>query len=169
MRFDVQRRHALLQESRRDLRLYALVDGVQYTQQVGANLTPLGGQRRALFDGTPDAPLAHAGPWLIDVQQAAAESVDELVALEQTAPAVTWLIAPLALERLAQLLTARLETRLPDGRTALIRFWDARVLANLAQVLDEPQREAFFADIHEWHLMHRGQRTWIGRHHANAQ
>ena len=169
MTFDVQRRHALLLQTQVGLRLFALVDGVQYSQQVGTRLTPLDGQRRALFDGTLDAPLAHAGPWLIDTEQASAASVAELVALEQAAPAVTWLIAALDLEGLARLLTRRLDTRLPDGRTALVRFWDARVLANLAQVLDGPQREEFFAHVHEWHLMYRGKRTWIGRNHANAQ
>lgn len=169
MVFDVQKRHELLLQTYRGLRLYALVDGVQYTKHFEIPLTPLGEQRRALFDGTDDAALAHAGPWLVDAEHADPAHVAELVGLEQTAPAVTWLIAPIALEGLAQLLSQRLNTRLPDGRTALVRFWDPRVLASLAEVLDGHQRDEFFAHIHEWHMLHNGQRAWIGRNHADAQ
>ncbi len=57
----------------------------------------------------------------------------------------------------------RLNTRLPDGRTALLRFWDPRVLVSLAQLLDEVQRVEFFAHIEEWHLLDNGKRAWIGR------
>ena len=168
MEFDVQQRHMLLARTHRALRLYALVDGVQYTRYFETPLTPLAG-RRALFHGTDDAALAHAGPWLIDAEHAGSEQLAGLVELERAAPAVTWLIAPQDLEGLAQLLSLRLDMRLPDGRSALVRFWDPRVLANLAELLDGNQREEFFAHIHEWHMLHNGQRAWIGRNHADAQ
>lgn len=169
MTFDVQRRHALLLQTYPDLRLYALVDGLQYTKHFGVQLAPLAGQRCALFDGTPDAPLAHAGPWLVDAQRSDPLQMEELIALEQAAPSVTWLMSSLGLGELARLLSQRLDTRLPDGRTALVRFYDPRVLVSLAEVLDGHQREEFFAHIHEWHLLHNGQRAWIGRNHAHAQ
>jgi len=169
MTFDVQQRHALLLQTHRGLCLYALVDGVQYAKHFGMPLTPMARQRWALFDGTPDAPLAHAGPWLVDAEHAAPAQVAELVELEQTAPAVTWLMSPLDLEGLARSLSQRLDTRLPDGRTVLVRFWDPRVLVSLAEVLDGHQREEFFAHIHEWHMLHSGKRAWIGRNHAHAQ
>ena len=57
----------------------------------------------------------------------------------------------------------RLDLRLPDGREALLRFWDPRVLVGLMQVLDEAQRLDFFAHIEEWHLLQDGRRAWIGR------
>jgi hypothetical protein len=57
---------------------------------------------------------------------------------------------------------------LPDGRSALLRFWDPRVLVNLARTLDGAQREEFFGHIHEWHLLDAGRRMWIGRQHAEA-
>jgi hypothetical protein len=169
MTFDVQQRHALLLQTQPGLRLYALVDGVQYTMHFETPLAPLAERRRSLFEGTPDAPLADAGPWLLDAGRIDPTHLAELVELERTAPAVTWLISPMDLEGLARLLSQRLDTRLPDGRTALVRFWDPRVLVNLAEVLDGHQREEFFANIHEWHMLHNGQRTWIGRHHADAQ
>ncbi|OEZ48580.1 hypothetical protein JAB1_31900 [Janthinobacterium sp. MP5059B] len=165
---DVVARLAQLQQSTPALRLYALVDGAQYRTQIGTSLTTREGCH-SLFAGTPDAALAHAGPWLVDAEQASDALFDALVSLEHAAPAVTWLIAPQTITGLAQLLQLNLDTALPDGRTALLRFWDPRVLISLAELLEPGQREVFFGHIHEWHLLHQGQRTWIGRQHAQAQ
>ena len=129
--------------------------------QAGRGLFPL-------FAGTPDAALAHAGPWLVDTALAGEAMVAELATLERDAPSLTWLIAPQDLEGLGQLLQLRLEVRLPDGRSALLRFWDPRVLVHLARTLDAAQREEFFGLIHEWHLLHEGRRMRIGRHYADA-
>lgn len=168
MAFDVQERHALLLSKNPGLRLFALVDGVQYARHEEQPLIPTPSQR-ALFDGTGDAHLAHAGPWLVDVAQADPAQVVHLVELEQAAPAVSWLMSRLDLATLAAVLTKRLDMRLPDGRTALMRFYDPRVLLGLIEILDGPQREAFFAHIDEWHLLRNGKRVWIGRQHADAQ
>jgi hypothetical protein len=164
---DVVERLAQLRQSMPALRLYALVDGAQYRARLGEPLAAQDGFA-PLFAGTPDAALAHAGPWLLDAEQAGDALLDALAGLERIAPAVTWLIAPQTIDGLAQLLQLNLDTELPDGRTALLRFWDPRVLVSLAEVLDPGQREQFFAHIHEWHLLHKGQRTWIGRPHAQA-
>lgn len=164
---DVVTRLVQLQLGMGPLRLYALVDGERYRAQFGEPCTARVGFR-SLFAGTHDAALAHAGPWLIDAEQVGAALVDALAALEHAALSVSWLIAPQTLEGLAQLLQLNLDTVLPDGRTALLRFWDPRVLVNLAEVLEPAQRETFFAHIHEWHLLHKGQRVWIGRQHAQA-
>jgi hypothetical protein len=168
MAADVLQRLATLQQSMPELHLYGLVDGLKYQEHHGAPLTTQRGLR-ALFDGTPDAALAHAGPWLVDAELAKASLVATLGQLEQDDHAVTWLIAPQNLEGLTQLLQLRLNTHLPDGRTALVRFWDPRVLVNLVEIMTAGQRAEFFAHIHEWHLLLDGQRTWIGRHHADAQ
>ncbi|MCU6502293.1 DUF4123 domain-containing protein [Rugamonas sp. A1-17] len=164
---DVVTRLEQLQQSIGPLRLYALVEGAQYRTHFGEPcLTRVG--FRSLFADTQDEALGHAGPWLIDAEQVGAEMVEALVALEHAAPAVSWLIAPQTLEGLAQLLQLNLDTELPDGRSALLRFWDPRVLVSLAEVLEPAQSETFFAHIHEWHLLHKGQRVWIGRRHAQA-
>lgn len=165
---DVVARLAQLRQRTPTLRLYALVDGAQYRTQFGTSLTAQEGFH-SLFAGTPDAALAHAGPWLVDAEQAGDVLLGALASLEQAASAVIWLIAPQNIAGLAQLLQLNLDTTLPDGRTALLRFWDPRVLVSLAEVLEPGQREKFFGYIHEWHLLHRGQRTWIGRQHAQAQ
>lgn len=149
------------------LRLYALVDGAQYQQRLGQAMAQQPGMR-ALFAGTPDEALAHAGPWLIDAESEDASLANELAKLEAEVPAVSWIIAPQDLEGLAQLLQLKLDMKLPDGRCALLRFWDPRVLVTLVQVMDEEQRMSFFAHIEEWHMLHNGKRVWIGRQHADT-
>lgn len=162
MFIDVTQRLAELRQNCAALRLYSLVDGLLYQDRRGSRLAAQAGYR-PLFAGTPDEPLNHAGPWLVDTETVGQEQVDDLAHLEFEAPAVTWLIAPQNLEGLAQLMQLHLDTRLPDGRTALLRFWDPRVLASLTQLLDEAQRVEFFAHIEEWHLLHNGKRAWIER------
>ncbi|MDN7965852.1 DUF4123 domain-containing protein [Burkholderia multivorans] len=50
--------------------LYALVDGLLFADAAGGS-SPRGSQAAvALFDGTPDAALAEAGPWLFDWERA---------------------------------------------------------------------------------------------------
>ncbi len=163
---DVQTRLIQLQEQRPELRLYALADGLQFEQHHGERLSDAYG-RRGLFAGTPDAPLIHAGPWLFDMVLAG-DLLPILAELEQLAPAVSWLIAPQDLDGLAMLLQLRLDMQLPDGRLALLRFWDPRVLAGIAGIMRDDQRAEFFAHIDEWHLLHQGKRVWIGRHYADA-
>lgn len=164
---DVQSRLEELRDTMPALRLYALVDGVQYQAQLCKRLHPSIGLF-PLFAQTRDAALSHAGPWLVDTAIADEATMAELSTLERNAPSLTWLIAPQDLEGLGQLLQLRLDVILPDGRSALLRFWDPRVLVNLARTLDASQREELFGHIHEWHLLHEGRRVWIGRQHAEA-
>ncbi|WP_433692097.1 DUF4123 domain-containing protein [Herbaspirillum seropedicae] len=164
---DVQSRLEELRDTMPALRLYALVDGVQYQAQLCKRLHPSSGLF-PLFAQTRDAALSHAGPWLVDTAIADEATMAELSTLERNAPSLTWLIAPQDLEGLGQLLQLRLDVILPDGRSALLRFWDPRVLVNLARTLDASQREELFGHIHEWHLLHEGRRVWIGRQHAEA-
>lgn len=105
---------------------------------------------------------------MVDVAGAAPSFLEDLAALEQETPSLTWLFAVQDLGGLAQLLQLHLETRLPDGRTALLRFWDPRVLVKLAQIFDPVQREAMFGHIHEWHLLLDARRAIIGRRNADV-
>lgn len=164
--FDVQERFGQLQAVVPELRLYALVDGVQYEARFDKRLQTSTGLY-ALFSGTPDAALCHAGPWLIDVATCG-HILNELRTLEVEKPSVTWLVGPQDLVGLAQLLQLRLDARLPDGRSVLLRFWDPRVLLVLVRTLDDEQRNEFFNHIHEWLFLHDGQRLRIGRPDAPA-
>lgn len=161
MGFDVQGRFERLQAVMPELRLYALVDGVQYQARFDKRLQASTGLY-GLFAGTSDAALSHAGPWLVDVAMCG-DLFNELIALEVEKPSVSWLVGPQDLVGLAQLLQLRMDARLPDGRSVLLRFWDPRVLRMLVRTLDDDQRNEFFSHIHEWLFLHEGQRLRIGR------
>lgn len=165
---DVVERLAQLQQDVASARLYALVDGAQYQVHRAQRIDDAAG-RYSLFHGTLDAPLAHAGPWLIDAEISGQTYTANLAALEREAAAVSWIFASQDLVGVAQLLQLNLDMKLPDGRSALVRFWDPRVLFSLAEVLMPEQRRTFFGHVHEWHLLHNGRRVWIGRHRDNAQ
>ncbi len=164
---DVLERLDHLRQEVPSLRLYALVDGAACRLHRGDELAE-GPGRYPLFRGTADAPLAHAGPWLIDTDTAGPQYIENLAALEVECAAVSWIMALQELTGLAQLLQLNLDMKLPDGRLALVRFWDPRVLFSLAEVLTADQRGDFFGHIYEWHFLRQGHRMWIGRQRAAA-
>ncbi|WP_440965061.1 DUF4123 domain-containing protein [Massilia sp. GER05] len=119
------------------------------------------GINRPIFLGTEDEPLAHAGPWLIDVVRAP-DQLQSLHDLEQALPSVSWLISAIDLEGLSQLLQLKLDAQLPDGRKVLLRFYDPRVLGNLMHTMNNAQRAEFVHLIDEWHFIHDGRRVCMG-------
>ena len=82
---DVAERLNQLQADHPALCLYALVDGAQYETDRQARLIQ-NTTCYPLFTGTPDAALAHAGPWLVDVAGAAPSFLEDLATLEQETP-----------------------------------------------------------------------------------
>jgi hypothetical protein len=140
----------------------ALVDGIQYQQHTGQQLSPEDDMTVSLFAGTKDIALAHAGPWLID-PKTARDRVADLGELEQARPGVIWLITSESLERQAAKLRPHLNTRLPTGRSALLRFWDPRVLHALNAVCqDRSGREReLFRTAAAWQYLNEGQRFTI--------
>ena len=162
---DIVERFLALQQADTALWLYALVDGFQYEQHTGQRLVHQRGINRPIFLGTEDEPLAHAGPWLIDVVKAP-DQLQLLHELEQALPSVSWLISPIDLEGLSQLLQLKLDAQLPDGRKVLLRFYDPRVLGHLMQTMNSEQRAEFVHLIDEWHFIHDGRRVCIGGRRA---
>jgi hypothetical protein len=162
---DVIERFAALKTQRSELNLYVLVDGLAYANHVGERLTPESGVNRALFAGTADEPLAHAGPWLFQTNKIE-DQLPALFRFEAAQPAVSWIITPMSLEGLAQLLQLRQDLWLPSGKTALLRLSDPRVLGNLFTVMTLEQKQEFFGLIEEWHFLQHKQRVWTGRNHA---
>jgi len=106
---NVIERFQTLRQQQQLLNLYALVDGFQYEQHTGQRLQHQPGINRPILHGTEDEPLAHAGPWLVDVTTAD-EQVPQLQALEQALPSVSWLMTSIDLEGLSQLLQLNLES-----------------------------------------------------------
>lgn len=150
-----------------ELRWYALVDGLVHHAIHETWLTPAG-NAFALFTGTDDEPLAHAGPWLLEISSPSDSQLSRLARLEE-AHGVSWIYAEQPMHGLAQLLQLYLDVQLPDGRQSLLRFWDPRVLYQLTQVLSEEQLRAFCGLIDEWHFLHEGKPVWIGRPDAHTR
>ncbi|WP_174769934.1 DUF4123 domain-containing protein [Paraburkholderia hayleyella] len=138
----------------------ALVDGLQYQQHTGWQLTPEDGMAVSLFAGTKEIALAHAGPWLID-PKTARERVGDLGKLEQGRPGVIWLITSESLERQAAKLRPHLNTRLPTGQSALLRFWDPRVLHALNAAYQDKASRSLFRTAEAWQYLNEGQRFTI--------
>ncbi|WP_322030092.1 DUF4123 domain-containing protein [Paraburkholderia sp. J76] len=138
----------------------ALVDGLQYQQHTGQQLTSEDDVVVSLFAGTKEIALAHAGPWLIDLK-AARDRIADLGELEQVRPGVIWLITSESLERQAEKLRPHLDIRLPDRRSALLRFWDPRVLHALNAICQDKASRALFRTAHAWQYLNEGQRFTI--------
>ncbi|WP_027212084.1 DUF4123 domain-containing protein [Burkholderia sp. WSM2232] len=139
----------------------ALVDGLQYQQHTGQQLTPEDDTVVSLFAGTKDIALAHAGPWLVDPKSARG-CVADLGELEQARPGVIWLITSHSLARQAERFRPHLNTRLSTGRSALLRFWDPRVLHALDAVCKD--KRELFRTAYEWQYLNEGQRFTINDH-----
>jgi hypothetical protein len=156
----VKDRFDALKADQQHLSLCALVDGLVFEQVHGRRMEP-GPGCVALFESTEDAALAYAGPWVVDAAEQR-DLCDQLLAQEAAAPQVSWLITGVPFDGLVQLLRLKLDVRLPDGSTGLLRFYDPRVLYSLATTLTDRQREEFFGHIHEWHFVQNGQALRIG-------
>jgi len=130
-------------------RLYALVDGLLY-KEIGGCLPDRSPACIGLFDGTPDASLADAGPWLIDYEFAPAAVRHTLGVMAAGPSGVSWLISAYVTGALADHLRANLDVRLPDGRLALLRFYDARLMPAIAAAMEFTQRMQFFVVAYDW-------------------
>ncbi|WP_186053455.1 DUF4123 domain-containing protein [Burkholderia gladioli] len=130
--------------------LYALVDGLLLADAAGGSAPQRSQAAVALFDGTPDASLAEAGPWLLAWEQATSSIRHALSAMAAGPTGVSWLISAYSIGSLADELRRRLDVRLPDGRMALFRFYDARIAADIASLMTFTQRMQFFVPTFDW-------------------
>ncbi|KWC46625.1 DUF4123 domain-containing protein [Burkholderia ubonensis] len=144
--------------------LYALVDGLLYADAADASPLQRSQSAVALFDGTPDASLADAGPWLIDYERAAGAIRQTLSIMASDSTGVSWLISAYPIESLADELRNRLDVRLPDGRTALLRFYDARIMADMASLMEFTQRMQFFVATFDWLVEVNGKLKGVHPH-----
>ncbi|MDR5738070.1 DUF4123 domain-containing protein [Caballeronia sp. LZ016] len=156
---DIQTRLSDLCKRHDNARLYALVDGIQYEREIGERLNATNTGITALFAGTEDEPLAHAGPWLVEVL------TDECAAttarLEASRPSVVWLVCTDDAPTLAGKLRERLNAVQPDGQEVLLRYWDPRVLHGLAASLKGDASAQFFGAALEWFYLFNGERFYL--------
>ncbi|PVX81824.1 DUF4123 domain-containing protein [Paraburkholderia unamae] len=144
----------------------ALVDGIQYQQHTGQQLTPEDDMTVSLFAGTKDIALAHAGPWLVDPNKSRGHLAD-LGELEQARPGVIWLITSHGIEAQAEKLRPHLKVSLPDGSYALLRFWDPRIIHALNDAYQTPDDRELFRTAFEWQYLYEGQRRHVTDHETS--
>lgn len=160
--------HAFFAERQQQIslpvRLYALVDGLLYTSAGDTSPLARSNGAIALFDYTPDASLADAGPWLIDYEIAHPQIRASLAMHAAGATGVSWLVSAYSFGALAGELRERLDVRLPDGRVALLRFYDARVMPDMAKLFELTQRVQFFSSTYDWLVETNGQLIGVHPH-----
>ncbi|NBJ20270.1 DUF4123 domain-containing protein, partial [Burkholderia thailandensis] len=102
--------------------------------------------------------------WLIDYALAPGPIRRVLAELAAGPVGMSWLVSAYPFERLAAELRERLDVRLPDGRTALFRFYDARILPDIARVMNDAQRSQFFVATYDWLVEIDGRLTGVHPH-----
>ncbi|MFP1763018.1 DUF4123 domain-containing protein [Lonsdalea quercina] len=133
----------------KELSCYALVCGLQYERFFQEEMAYQKGVCHPLFRVFPDAQIAWAGPWLIHVGHSPFlhEKFDEL---ERNLPAVSWIQSHEDLNTLTAHLSSQLNITLEDGNSALLRFYDPRVLLRLKEILTSEQHRIMLKGIVEW-------------------
>lgn len=147
-----------------NVHLYALVDGLLYADAAGGSSPQRSQSAIAVFDRTQDAPLADAGPWLFAYEAAAGNIRRTLSKMASSSTGVSWLISAYPIESLADELRSRLDVRLPDGSTALLRFYDARIMADMVSLMEFTQRTQFFVPTFDWLVEVNGKLRGVHPH-----
>lgn len=132
-----------------DVSVFALVDGLQYERYFGEELSAEKSTAIPLFDSWPDSRIAFAGPWLIRMNETMAMR-EQLEALEIALPGVSWIVTDSPPEELVAHLQRYMNTGLPDGQAALLRFQDPRVQVRLATMLNDLQHQKLTGLMREW-------------------
>ena len=166
---DIQARLDTLRQALPGVAAFAVVDGAQFELTTGERLRTAPGLHPVFFR-TPEQKVFFAGPWLVEptlVPLDHARALHDCPALEQQAPVLSWIVSALDLPTLLDALRERLNVELADGRVALLRYWDPRVLFPAVATMSQAQRDDFLAPVVEWLAMVNGRRAWLeGAAHA---
>ncbi|WP_175918303.1 DUF4123 domain-containing protein [Burkholderia pyrrocinia] len=139
------------------VRLFALADGLLYKELNEAAPERVDQSAMALLDETPDASLADAGPWLFDYERVGGNTRSALTKLAQSEYGVSWIISGYHPRELTAELRGRLDATLPDGRSVMLRYYDARVMRHFAPALSLGERAVFFSPTFDWLIEIDGQ------------
>ncbi|WP_186050673.1 DUF4123 domain-containing protein [Burkholderia gladioli] len=147
------------------VRLFGLADGLLYSEVSGAFPNRTGESTMALLDATPDASLADAGPWMFDCERIDSDTQAALARLARSEYGVSWIVSAYQVRQLASELRQRLDATLPDGRHAMLRYYDARVMRYLAPALGSSEGTMFFSPTFDWLIEIDGK---LSRAHPHA-
>ncbi len=120
----------------------------------------------ALLDATPDASLADAGPWMFDCERIDSDTQTALARLARSEYGVSWIVSAYQVRQLASELRQRLDATLPDGRHAMLRYYDARVMRYLAPALGSSEGTMFFSPTFDWLIEINGTLSRVHPHAA---
>nr|WP_240703865.1 DUF4123 domain-containing protein [Citrobacter tructae] len=131
------------------LKLYVLVDGIQYERAYGE---PIEESKaiRSLLCLPEDKLIAFAGPWLMEVDKISSDKLLNIFMLEKKYPAVSWIISEQEFLQLTNHLISCLVVTFPSKETGLFRFYDCRVLKMLSKILLPLQIENLMRFTHRW-------------------
>ncbi|CAM4302119.1 DUF4123 domain-containing protein [Serratia silvae] len=149
----IQSKLAKLQAQYHDIKLYAVVDGLQYERHLGDEISYQDGVS-PLFRQPEDAKIAFAGPWVFELSKLSKDVIDELITLEKSKPSLSWVFSQLDMFSLTNNLVDLLNVQLPGERFALFRFYDPRVLIQLKEILTKEQLAHFMDNIYDWTFYH---------------
>ncbi len=93
-------------------------------------------KRHSLFDKTPLAEIADAGPFLVEVDQNSTVFAYLLAKMPQH-PWGYFILSHDDIETLSNRLQIFLNTQMPEGKSFLFRFYDPRVMFNQVRILSD--------------------------------
>lgn len=142
-------------------RFFALVDLAPHEGLLKklAQANDSGARWKSLFDGTPEEALLDGAPLLIEmpIRQSNKNFLRTLVAAERSSPSVSWICSRLSLEDLFLHLQPFIDADMPNGRKALFRFYDPRILSAIRDGLgSDPLGKTLFTPTSEWWLWQSG-------------
>ncbi|EEE2004608.1 DUF4123 domain-containing protein [Salmonella enterica subsp. enterica serovar Kotte] len=138
------------------LRLYALIDGIQYDRAINEELNEgCGGY--SLFSLPEDKHLAFAGPWLFDVSKLSINHLARILEMERKYPAVSWIISEHPALLLVQHLQSCLLVSFPSEQKGILRFYDCRVLKFLPELLSQKQIGHLMTYSQQWLFYYNGE------------
>jgi hypothetical protein len=137
--------------SGRKQRRHALVSVGQCDEGAVADMVGTHGLAcEQLFMQTPEADMAHIGPWLVELPLAPSDTLLHTLARMAATEAVSFLGSALQPLKLAEHLRRFMSGVLPDGSPVLLRYFDPRIGFDMLTHWPGDVRQRFLAPLAWW-------------------
>ena len=137
--------------SSREQRRHALVSVGQCDEGAIADMVATHGlAHEKLFMQTPEADMAHIGPWLIELPPVPSDALLHALARVAAAEAVSFLRSALHPLKLAEHLRGFMSGVLLDGSPVLLRYFDPRIGFDMLTHWPDGVRQHFLAPLAWW-------------------
>ncbi|KVC55404.1 DUF4123 domain-containing protein [Burkholderia stagnalis] len=146
--------------SHAETKLYGLLDGARYPEALGPFVLEFASEVRSLFDGLPEEEAGYAAPFLVQIDDASADWVKQIDTMDQFNPCMTLIRSKHEIDGLCAHLRCFLIADIGDDMTALVRYFDPRVLPALLDVWDRRVLALLTSPMETW--LYRGHASeWI--------